>query len=667
MSEKKSNLINLRVLGDALSLSLQAIQGTLSLDSDTPLDQVKVNRHLQEIEGVLRFICQESLAGVVLMMREILVKTEDKKIYIDRAILCASVIGKLDYFLTDVRLGQPVMAYRLMPVWQQLNEHTLIATINPASLISLKMLKEKEISTFPEFILQEGMESSIEKKEIEHALLELIREDAGTAKFRDASKKIGIAVSKICNDHPVARQRYFWIVARLVIHTVQIKKGADLAKAKKIISSVVHTIRQRSFTSWPNLSDVLVRESLYFLFESDAIEADVDSSIQMVFSWFRLDLQFRTTSTEWQNLPDSRDLYSLVDGLDALITKISDIDIQHSRNELAVLSSRMIRIPWLVELGSMLLEALDRYLGKDELLFTIYALSLRESIAKCSYHHNLPAVRDQVFSLLNTIVQCSSSEELHALMASQSPVATYILVRPDAITALKSTLVTLLTGVEPQLEILFASGDRLAAAKLMNQILLTIRTSLMFLGDTQGIGIINSLIQSLDGQTIHTPEKNESDSYFFAQSWAGLGFYIDHLFSNLKEEHNLPSFLKNLPKEIPSETTDEVSADRTLQDIFIIEASERSRILRKQITLFSTGVSKSLPTQIAIEIHALAGSSATVGNQEMHQQAIALEQIINHAISLAPNEQYSFLPELVNGLMALEQQFKTQYDESLSS
>ena len=78
-------------------------------------------------------------------------------------------------------------------------------------------------------------------------------------------------------------------------------------------------------------------------------------------------------------------------------------------------------------------------------------------------------------------------------------------------------------------------------------------------------------------------------------------------------------------------------------------------------------MSKSLPTQIDIEIHALAGSSATVGNQEMHRQATALEQIINHAISLAPNDQHSFLLELDNGLMALEQQFKTQYDESLSS
>jgi chemotaxis protein histidine kinase CheA/FixJ family two-component response regulator len=528
-------------------------------------------------------------------------------------------------------------------------------------------LKKKEISTIPEFILLEELENRVEKKDIEYALLELIREDSDTEKFTDASKKIGIAISEICNNHPVVRQRYFWIAARLVIRTVQMNRVTDLAKAKKIVSSVVHTIRQRSFTSWPNLSDVLVREILYFLFEANITVPDDDSGIQMVFAWFQLDLQLRTISTDWETLPDARDMRLLVESLDNLLTKISDKDYQHRRNELAVLSNRMMHIPWLVESGKLLLETLERDLDKDELLLAIYAVSLRESIANCIHHHNLPAVRDQFFSLLNAIVQCSSSEELHALMVSQSHVATYILVRPDAITALKSTLVTLLTGVEPQLEILFASGDNLAAAKLMNQILLTMRTSLMFLGDTQGVSIINSLIQSLDGQIIHTPEKNESDSYFFAQSWAGLGFYIDHLFSDLQEEHNLPSFLKILPEEIPLETNDEFSADRTLQDIFIIEASERLRILRQQITLFSTGVSKSLPTQIAIEIHALAGSSATVGNQEMHRQAIALEQIINHAISLAPNEQHSFLPELDNGLMALEQQFKTQYDESLSS
>lgn len=73
--------------------------------------------------------------------------------------------------------------------------------------------------------------------------------------------------------------------------------------------------------------------------------------------------------------------------------------------------------------------------------------------------------------------------------------------------------------MEPQLEILFASGDRLAAAKLMNQILLTVRTSLMFLGDTQGVSLINSLVQSLDGQTVFPPEENESNGFFLAKLW----------------------------------------------------------------------------------------------------------------------------------------------------
>ncbi len=98
-------MVNLRMLGDALSLSLQNVQGYLSPDGDNTPAQVKINRHLQEIEGVFRFICQESLAGILLMMREILVKTEGQKNYPDHAALCASIVGKLDYFLTDVRLG----------------------------------------------------------------------------------------------------------------------------------------------------------------------------------------------------------------------------------------------------------------------------------------------------------------------------------------------------------------------------------------------------------------------------------------------------------------------------------------------------------------------------------------------------------------------------------
>ena len=667
MPDKNYHMVNLLMLGDALSLSLQNVQGYLSLDDDNPLNQVKINRHLQEIEGVFQFICQESLAGIVLMMREILVKTEGQKNYPDHAALCASIVGKLDYFLTDVRLGQPVMAYRLIPIWQQLSRRALIATINPASLISLAMLKVKEISTIPEFILLEELENPVEKKDIEHALLELIKEDSDTTKFANASKKIGIAISEICNNHPVVRQRYFWIAARIVIRTIQTNKVTDLAKAKKIVSSIVHTIRQRSLTSWPNLPDVLVREILYFLFEANITEPDSASYIQMVIAWFQLDLQLRTVSTECETLPDSRDMRLLVESLDNLLTKISDTDCQHRRNELVVLINRMMHIPWLVESGKLLLVALERNLDKDELLFTIYAVSLRESIAYCLRHHNLAAVKDQVFSQLNAIVQCSSVKELHALLVGQSHRTTYILIRPDAITALKSTVVTLLTGVEPQLEILFAAKDKLAASKLMNQVLQTLRTSLMFLGDTHGVSIINSFIQSLDGQTVLPPEENESNSFFLAKSWVELSLYIEHLFSNLSEDHKLPTNLKNLPKEIPSKTTHELSPDRTLRDIFIIEAKDRLRILREEITLFSTGVSISLPAQIAIEIHALAGSSATVGNLEMHRLALAFEQIINHAISLAPNVQHSFLPELFNSLIAFEQQFTTHYDESLSS
>lgn len=102
-----------------------------------------------------------------------------------------------------------------------------------------------------------------------------------------------------------------------------------------------------------------------------------------------------------------------------------------------------------------------------------------------------------------------------------------------------------------------------------------------------------------------------------------------------------------------------------MQDIFIVEANERLRILRQQITLFSAGESISLPVQIAIEIHALAGSSATVGNQVMQRLALVLEQIINHAISLAPNEHHHLLPGLFNALAKLEQQFNTHCDDTV--
>ena len=53
----------------------------------------------------------------------------------------------------------------------------------------------------------------------------------------------------------------------------------------------------------------------------------------------------------------------------------------------------------------------------------------------------------------------------------------------------------------------------------------------------------------------------------------------------------------------------------------MLEAKDRLSVLRFLVTQFSLAESELLPSHAAIEAHALAGSSATVGHYAMHQLA----------------------------------------------
>ncbi len=657
MSEKNSNLVNLRLLSDIVLNSVQKIEYALSNGDKHTLAHEDSILVLQEIEDVFRFIHQEALAGLVQIIREILVKLPNENDSSPAANLLASVCAKLVCFLVCVRSGQRVMAYQLMSLWRLLAEHWPKTAITPASLLALDMLPVGVDIGIPDFILEDVLEKSVSNKEIEHALLELIREDPGTEKFSNASKIIGIAISDISLNHPESRQRYFWMTARVHLRCIQLHADLDLPKAKKIVSSVVHMLRQRTATTWPNLPDALVRETLFQLSVSTA-----DSVNQFARAWFALDAQLRGPVTEWENLPDSRDINALLNDLDNFLATISLPDKQDGQDKLLMLAGKMQTIPFLLKFKEVLFECSQRYQDNDDLAVTVGVMSIRECLARYLNHSDFQIVADHVFFLLDEILNNSSANELYSdkknLYINR---LNYVLLRPGAIAALKSTIVSSLTTAEPQLDVLLSKGDRLSAAKLMNEVLSDVNPPLVFMGDSQGVSMVDSLIQAIQQQLTLASEMSEADSSSLIQAWVELGLHVETVFSNLSEVSDLPPYLIESAVVIPANAVRAVSTDPTLREIFVLEASERLSILRDQVTLFAEGITETLPSQSAIEIHALAGSSATVGNVVMQQQALALENLVNRVIALAVGEQITFLPELLHCLVTLEQQFYADY------
>ena len=613
MSAHIPKLFYQRILCDALALAFQEIQTVLRSDQVTSGDSEKINRQLHEIEGVFNFMQQPGLAGLLAMIREVFQKYPNQKNHTPPLQLIDEVFAKLLFFLGEVSLGQKVMAYQLLPVWQQLRPYLSDNSITPACLLSLDLLDVSHVETILNLITANTSEVIASTEDVEQALLDLLRAEVQTENLSRAAEIIFNAITEIYLRHPQLSQRCYWAVARRFVELMIRNLAVNLPRSKKILSSVVRAIRQRSEIMWPALPDSLVKEILYQL-----AETGVDGDGQTVNAWFQIDAQLSGLSIPWAELPDARDLIALLNKIDALIALIPLPNTSQWNDELNEISNFLERIPFFVEAKKLFFESINPWLGKDDLTVITYLMGLKECVAIALKDRHLQSAAERAIRLIKEIQLCKSSDTI----ASQSQhdhlskIAFYTL-QPSSVVAIKTTLLSWLTENELQLDPLLTMRDNHAIAELIQRVLPTVRAALLLLGDIDGVIKVESLARFGNVQQSHEPEGAVIDVSELVEQWAGLCLHIDSKLSNLAEVCNIPSYLATVNQSVaglitePSNglaqvdttlnITSNTALNTTLKDIFMLEAKDRLSVLRFLVTQFSLSESELLPSHAAIE------------------------------------------------------------------
>ena len=619
---------------------------------------------------------QSSLAGLLVAIRAACQKYPDHNESAALFKKIDEIFAKLFFFLGEVSFGRKVMAYQLLPIWQQLRPYLVDSAITPACLLSLDLLNLSRADGISSLITANASKAITSTEDVEQALLELLRAETESENLHRAVEVIFSAITEICLRHPELVQRCYWSVARRFVELMRHNLAIDLPRSKKILSTMVRAIRQRSETMWPALPDSLVKEILYQLAET-AVDGD-DQAVG-----FQINAQLSGPAIPWEALPDARDLINLLNKIDAVMALIPLQDINQVHAELNEISNLLERIPTIADSKTLFFESITPWLGKDDLMVIIHLMGLKECIAIGLKDRHVESVSERVITVINEIQLIKSSDAISSEFHHDhlAKIAFYAL-RPSSLVALKTTLLSWLTENELQLDPLLAMHDSRAIAELIQRVLPPVRAALLFLGDADGVSKVDSLARFGSAQLLHETGDAEIDVSELVELWAGLCLHIDSQLSHLALECEIPPYLATgmqpVERQIPSmadvqfdETVNvtlntplatplaaplNTTPNTALKDIFMLEAKDRLSVLRFLVTQFSLSESELLPSHAAIEAHALAGSSATVGHRAMQQLASALENLIERVIVLAADQQHAYLPELIDTIDALEKQ-----------
>jgi chemosensory pili system protein ChpA (sensor histidine kinase/response regulator) len=304
------------------------------------------------------------------------------------------------------------------------------------------------------------------------------------------------------------------------------------------------------------------------------------------------------------------------------------------------------------------------YLFKDDLKLVMCLISLKEGATAGLKSRHIESTTQRIIAVFKEIQSLSPSSELikHTDLGKASR-TTFYLIWPESVAALKSTMLSSLSDIEPQLDTALAAKDWEAVVDSIRNVLQPIKAIFLFLNDAEGVVRVDLLAkfgnELEDGQTT----SDFLDISTFVQRWIDLGMYIDSKITKLGEQFDSPTFLREHAETADIHVTFDASLDTELQKIFVSEAIDRLRLLREHFEQFSQSKVNMLATHTALEAHALAGSSATVGNHSMHQSALALEQLIEQIIFLSADQQRAYLPELLENLSILERELGASYGE----
>jgi len=251
------------------------------------------------------------------------------------------------------------------------------------------------------------------------------------------------------------------------------------------------------------------------------------------------------------------------------------------------------------------------------------------------------------------------------------------LQRQAALAALRTALLTTLTDAERKADAMVESGSVVAALRELILSADRVTGALSLVGKSVAVQMAASLKKSLcavEQQAASTPfERLNADMHLISLQWVQLHAWVDawtaedhadHEYIETRTLHRAHGSAKvlvgaevdrvsELASSEPSAVSLKVLPDyrvghaanhpadgqrpddrptHRLEQIFIQEATQRLARLHQVVSAWANHPAESLPLAVANEAHGLAGSSATVGRQRLHDGALALEQVVDHLV-----------------------------------
>ena len=676
----------LTALTEVLRQALDTLQGAIGLAETGGCGAEMIaawSRQLQLIAGAFRFCGARSLYALCQLMREV---TEITGEQFSSSTLQAlrSACSRLLTSLPSLRRGDAVAAGSLLASWRELATHLPGPVLSPSAMIALSPSSDSESDRAAETFLCSYAASQSELPstvgDVDQVLLDLLRAEAGSEMWHASLQKIAAIISRSKQNMHDRRDRLYWTV--MLVYCEQLADGAPMgwALAKKNLSIAVRTLRQAAqHLSVPAAAppEKLVQEVLFQI----GLFASITGVSQSIRDCFALDWQLRPHS-------EAYDTGMMAEHKLQLLACLEDAELSWAHDEssrryhrIEAIANRLQALPVLAPVGQSLHDLLTDERGSDFNL-VVALLIARGAIEAIADNDAAPHVAAGAVALKAIAAQTARgdmSEQRWDVTRCPAPDGQ----RSVAMAALRAAVRAVLKDTEQKADQMVESGSTVAALREMILSADRVAGALSIAGAMPAVRMVLSL-----GQELRAAEQRAAsveaglpaeEIQGLILQWVQLCDWVDEWPANDNDlrtttdmvapldasdsstdtAHQKCPELVSLPNALSSsdsgveDAPDHASPVVGLEQIFIQEATQRLALLDRALSGWVGKPEDGLPLEIANEAHGLAGSSAIVGRQRLHDGALALEQIVDYLGKLPIASQHAYSEALIQGVRVL--------------
>ena len=658
-------------------------------------------RQLRFISGAFRFCGARSQHALCELMLDVIVAAGERaSSSAHHALDCAC--SALLAALPSLQQGRAVPAGWLLPAWRALAAQVPGPAPSAAAMISLAVADESPAAaddgSWPSCTSPQPA-PEISTTLLDTMLLDLLRAETGSDALRASLRAIRDLITAVMQKLPDHRHRLRWSVLPDYCELLVADAPMDVALAKKNLSAAIRGIRQAvQQCSLPaaTLPDRLLRDVVFQI----GLFAPVNAASQRVRDGFMLDwqLSLRSDGPGIDQVPEQRD---------ALLARFDELESEWARTGRAERDRQITAITGALRAMSSAqslaliaasLQALQEGDVEDDLPLVAGLLIARAAVQSLGEYDSAQrlGMAARALAALEALVQQADGAAMNERwwwdrMSGLAPG----LQHPAAMAALRDAVRSVFADAEQKLDLMIESGDTAAALREMSLSLDRASGALTVAGASTAVRLVAALGQELRlaeqaaASTMADPFSGEAQT--LTLQWVRLCEWVDAWPAGDRQQHEQqqheqphdpvlvaksvlspdPSAQADLSASAETDSRCDGPQDRAaeslpdqalprerLEQIFIQEATQRLSHLRQALSGWMADGALRLPAAIASEAHGLAGSSATVGRQRLHDGALALEQAVDHLARLPAASQHPHADTLLQSVQALEHELQ---------